>query len=262
MNRLDGKIAIVTGGASGIGRATARMFREAGARLVVADVADGQAVAAELDGTFILCDVTDPDAVNEMFARVKSDLGRVDILFNNAGIERHGPLVDVTPEDHRRVMDIDLNGVFFCLQAAIRSMSDNEGPMRGSIINTASVAGLVGCPGLSSYNAAKGAVVMLTKNAALEVGNLGIRVNAVCPGIIRTPMASAFDPTGSDGGMDLIEAFAERAHPLGRMGEPEDVAKLVTFLASDDASFISGAAIPIDGAMTAGFPASAEVTGG
>lgn len=259
MNRLDGKIAIVTGGASGIGLATARYFREAGARVVLADIADGGAAAAELDGTFVPCDVVDPEAVDSLFERVAKDLGRVDILFNNAGIESHGSIVDITPEDHRRVMDVDLNGVFFCLQAAIRTMSKNEGPMRGSIINTASVAGLVGCPGLSSYNAAKGAVVLVTKNAALEAAASGIRVNAVCPGIIRTPMAAGFDPLGEQ--LSVIEEFAAKAHPLGRMGEPEDVAKLVTFLASDDASFITGAAIPIDGAMTAGFPPSAQVLG-
>jgi NAD(P)-dependent dehydrogenase (short-subunit alcohol dehydrogenase family) len=259
MNRLDGKIAIVTGGASGIGLASARMFREAGARVVVADVADATTIAAEIDGSFVECDVTDAAAVDDLFDRVHRDLGRVDILFNNAGIERHGQLTAMTPEDHRLVVDIDLNGVFFCLQSAIRTMSKNDGPMRGSIVNTASVAGLTGCPGLSSYNAAKGGVVILTKNAALEAAKLGIRVNAVCPGIIRTPMASAFDATGA--GMAAIEEFATRAHPLGRMGEPEDVAKLVTFLASDDSSFISGAAIPIDGAMTAGFPALEPLEG-
>jgi NAD(P)-dependent dehydrogenase (short-subunit alcohol dehydrogenase family) len=155
------------------------------------------------------------------------------------------------------VIDVDLNGVYYCLQAVIRAMADNDGPSRGSIVNTASVAGLIGAPGLSSYNAAKGGVVLLTKVGALEAAPLGIRVNAVCPGVIRTPMADAF----GDGSMGAqsVDEFAQRVHPLGRIGEASEVAKLVTFLASDDASFITGAAIPVDGGMTAGAQAPAGI---
>ena len=131
-------------------------------------------------------------------------------------------------------------------------MANNEGPSRGSIVNTASVAGLIGAPGLSSYNAAKGGVVLLTKVGALEAAPLGIRVNAVCPGVIRTPMAEGFGDMSA--GAFNAETFAQRLHPLGRIGEPSEVAKLVTFLASDEASFITGVAIPIDGGMTAGAP--------
>jgi len=252
MSRLDGKVALITGGASGIGLATAREFHAAGARLAIADIADASAIARELGGIAIRVDVTDPAQVEEMVRRTVEHYGRIDVFFNNAGIERHAPIAAMDLEEHRRVIDVDLNGVYYCLQHVIRAMADNEGPTRGSIINTASVAGLMGAPGLSSYNAAKGGVVLLTKVGALEAAPLGIRVNAVCPGIIRTPMADAF----GDGSMGAHTAdqFAQRVHPLGRMGEASEVAKLVTFLASDDASFITGTAIPIDGGMTAGAP--------
>ncbi|HYC53580.1 MAG TPA: SDR family oxidoreductase [Candidatus Binatia bacterium] len=253
MCRLDGKIALITGGASGIGLATAREFVAAGARVAIADIAQGGAgVAEELGGIFLQVDVTDDVAVERMVAAVVEHFGRIDVLFNNAGIERHGALAGMDPAEHRKVIDIDLNGVFYCLQSAIRAMMANDGPERGSIVNTASVAGLTGSAGLSSYNAAKGGVVLLTKNAALEYAPLGIRVNAVCPGIIRTPMAGDFF-SGQDAQRSM-EKLAARAHPIGRIGEPGEVAKLVTFLASGEASFITGTAIPIDGGMTAGFP--------
>jgi len=253
MARLDGKIALITGGISGIGLATAREFHAAGAKLAIADIADATAVASEFGAIAIRVDVTDPDQVEAMVKRTVDHYGRLDVFFNNAGILGHGPLAAMDLAAHRRVIDVDLNGVYYCLQAVIRAMANNEGPCRGSIVNTASVAGLIGAPGLSSYNAAKGGVVLLTKVGALEAAPLGIRVNAVCPGIIRTPMAEAF----GDMGPFTPETFAQRVHPLGRMGEPHEVAKLVTFLASDDASFITGAAIPIDGGMTAGSPVSA-----
>jgi NAD(P)-dependent dehydrogenase (short-subunit alcohol dehydrogenase family) len=246
MNRLDEKVAIVTGGASGIGEAAARAFAAAGARVVIADTQDGRAIADEIHGTYVATDVSRADDVRALVARTIKDFGRLDVCYNNAGIEAHAPLVVMDDDVHRRIIDVNLTGVFFGIKHAAAAMMQNPGPQRGSIINTASVAGLVGAPMLGSYAASKHAVVGLTKTAAIEYGPLGIRVNAVCPGIIRTPMLDGF---GFD---EATVAAMARVHALGRLGEPSEVAKLVLFLASDDASFITGAAIAIDGGMTAG----------
>jgi NAD(P)-dependent dehydrogenase (short-subunit alcohol dehydrogenase family) len=253
MKILQGKIAVITGGASGIGLVTARAFAREGASVVIGDVQDCPELAREIDAVCVRTDVRDPRQVDALVSRAITLHGRIDVMFNNAGIEFHGPLAGTDPADHERMVDINLNGVYDGMQAAIRAMLSNPGPNRGSIVNTASVAGLTGCPGLSTYNATKAAVVMLTKNAALEYGPFGIRVNAVCPGIIRTPMAVASVAGMGDG---YLEGIGRKAHPLGRLGEPEEVATLVRFLASDESSFITGAAIPIDGGMTAGFATS------
>jgi NAD(P)-dependent dehydrogenase (short-subunit alcohol dehydrogenase family) len=247
VNSLAGKIAVVTGGASGIGAATARLFAEAGAKVVIGDVQDGSAVAAEVGGVFHATDVRRSEDVAALVQRAVREHGRLDVLFNNAGIERHSPLAATDDEVHRSIIDVNVNGVFYGLKHGILAMAQNPGPVRGSIVNTASVAGLVGTVMLGSYNASKHAVVGLTRNAALEYGPMGIRVNAVCPGIIRTPMLmQGFEVTP-----EALEIFA-RVHPLKRLGEPEEVARLVCFLASDDAAFITGQAIAIDGGMTAG----------
>jgi NAD(P)-dependent dehydrogenase (short-subunit alcohol dehydrogenase family) len=246
VNSLANKIAIVTGGASGIGEATARVFAQAGAKVVIGDLQDGARVAKEIGGVFQSVDVRDSASVKALVDFTVAEFGRLDVLFNNAGIEAHAPLAGMDDAAHRNMIDVNLHGVFYGLKFGIQAMANNSGPARGSIINTASVAGLIGTPGLGSYAATKHAVVGMSRTAALEMGPMGIRVNAVCPGVIRTPMLGGFESS------DAMIAEIGKAHALKRIGEPIEVARLVCFLASDDASFITGQAIAIDGGMVAG----------
>ena len=252
MSSLAGKVAIVTGGASGIGAATARVFAAAGAKVVIGDLQDGGPVAKEIGGVFHSVDVRNAECVQALVTQAVQQFGRLDVLFNNAGIEAHAPLVGMDDAAHRNMIDVNLHGVFYGIKAGLQAMMANPGPARGSIINTASVAGLIGTPGLGSYAATKHAVVGMTRTAALEMGPMGIRVNAVCPGVIRTPMLGGFEAS------EEILAQIGKAHALQRIGEPIEVARLVCFLARDDASFITGQAIAVDGGMIAGLQVPAS----
>jgi len=249
MNELEGKVAIVTGGASGIGLATVELFLEEGAKVVCADVQDaaGADLAGRLDRErfrYVHADVSKESDVQEMVNFAVDTFGRLDVLFNNAGIEgEQSPTADASIENFDRVIAINLRGVFLGMKYGIAAMAKSGG---GCIVNNASVAGLVGFPGIPAYCAAKGGVTQLTRTAALEYASLGIRVNCLCPGVIDTPMVARFV-----GGDPAAQAQMTAMEPVGRLGSPREVAQLALFLASERSSFITGAVIPVDGGFVA-----------
>ena len=249
--QLDGKVALVTGGGSGIGRATCLAMAREGAQVMVADiVVEGGHETVSLvknaggEATFIRADVSQASEVEAMVKQTTETYGRLDCAFNNAGIE--GPVcstVEYTEEDFDRVVAIDLTGVWLCMKYEIPAMLQHGG---GAIVNTASVAGLVGFQGISAYVASKHGVNGLTKTAALEYAKAGIRVNAVCPGVIETPMVKrAFEKSpGMEEGVAAVE-------PVGRLGQPQEVAEAVVWLCSDAASFVTGLPMAVDGGLVA-----------
>lgn len=247
MGRLDGKVAIVTGAGSGIGKAAALLFAKEGARVVCADITGAEdATATEIGANAIgvRADVSKAADVEAMVAKATSAFGRLDVAFNNAGIEGpQAPTAEYEEADFDRVIGINLKGVFLGMKYELPAMLQSGG---GSIINTSSVAGLVGFPNIVAYCASKGAVVQMSKSAALEYAAQNIRVNAICPGVIWTPMVARFSG-GSDAGREAMNSM----EPVGRLGTAEEVAALALYLASDDAKFVTGAALPIDGGMTA-----------
>jgi len=244
--RLADRVAIVTGGASGIGKATAERFAAEGAKVVIGDLerSEGAKIAEKLGGLFVATDVGEAAAVENLVARAIEKFKRLDVMFNNAGICISAPIASTTVEDYQNTIRIDLTGVFWGLKYAGKVMVEQG---RGAIVNTASVAGLMGSPGLSAYNAAKHGVVGLTRNAALEFAPAGVRVNCVCPGVVDTPLLGPI--------VDQIEGLKKqlaKSHPLGRIADPREIAAAVLFLASDDASFVTGHALVVDGGMMAG----------
>ncbi len=244
MSRLEGKVAVVTGAASGIGAATAKRFAAEGATVVRADVTPGDGV--------VTLDVRDEAAVVAALAAVVAEHGRIDVLMNAAGVAGGGPVHSMEQSEWDRVVDINLKGTFLTNKAAIALMLEQEPSsigQRGSIVNVASIEGIEGTEGGSAYNASKGGVVILTKNMALDYGRRGIRANCICPGFIDTPMMAAV--FGMEGMEDVRKSFVD-AHALGRCGEPEEIAAAALFLASDDASFVTGSALVVDGGYTSG----------
>jgi meso-butanediol dehydrogenase/(S,S)-butanediol dehydrogenase/diacetyl reductase len=245
--RFSSKVAIITGGASGIGAATARRFHGEGASVLVADVNDsmGEALARELGAGRALyrhVDVSSWDDVAGMVDGAVEAFGRLDILFNNAGVGSFAATPDVSLEEWRRVIDIDLSGVFYGCRAAIPVMKAQGA---GAIINTASASGLAGDYSFAAYNAAKGGVVNYTRAAGIDHARDGIRINAVCPGPVDTPIIAAIDAW-----QGVRDAWNERV-PMGRFARADEIAAVVAFLASDDASYMTGAIIAVDGGLTA-----------
>ncbi len=244
--RFKGKVAIVTGGASGIGEATVRAFVREGANVIIADYADhGQQLADELAGEhqqaiFIKTDVTKTKAVQELIARTVENYGRLDIMFATAGIAADGPIDELDESAWQKTIDINLTGVYLCDKYAIDQMRSQGG---GVIVNCGSIHSHVGKSGVTAYAAAKGGVKLLTQTLAIDYGTQNIRVNAVCPGYIDTPLLKDIP----DDKKDALVAL----HPMGRLGRAEEVASAVLFLASDESSFITGSSLMVDGGYTA-----------
>jgi 3alpha(or 20beta)-hydroxysteroid dehydrogenase len=245
MTRLAGKVALITGAAleRGQGACEARLFAAEGATVVLTDVQDeaGEATAAAIGGAarYARLDVADADAWDAVVAGVLAREGRIDVLVNNAGIWHTGGLLETSPADYRRVVEINQTGVFLGMRAVAGAMRDAGG---GSIVNISSAAGLRGDARIHAYVASKWAVRGMTKAAALELARFGVRVNSVHPGLIQTPMsATEFAPGRPDPGARV---------PMGRVGQPEEVAELVCWLASDASAYVTGAEIAIDGAAT------------
>ena len=245
--KLQDKRAIITGGASGIGAASVRKFIAEGARVVLSDIDETMALKliGEYDTnrvTYIACNVGDQEQLNQMIDQSLHWLGGLDILFNNAGIGAIGETPETAEDRWHDVLNIDLNSVFYACKKAIPVMKKFGG---GAIINTASISGLSADFGMPAYNAAKGAVVNYTRALALDHAKDNIRVNAVCPGLIDTSITAAFRRSKD------YNAFISNELPTGRAGSPEEVANVVAFLASKDASYVSGINLVVDGAKTA-----------
>ncbi|MBP6862486.1 MAG: glucose 1-dehydrogenase [Neisseriaceae bacterium] len=241
------KVVIVTGGSSGIGQATAAAFAQAGANVVIADYAEaGAAVVNDLvqqghEALFIKVDVTKEADVQNMVSTTVAQFGRIDVLFANAGIGSGGAITDTSYADWQKVIDVNLNGVFLSDKYVIEHMLTQ--PEGGAIVNCGSIHSFVGKAGVTAYSAAKGAVKLLTQTLAIDYGAKNIRINAVCPGYIDTPLLQAIQGPARQALIDL--------HPQGRLGKPEEVASVVLFLASDAASFVNGTTLLVDGGYTA-----------
>lgn len=242
------KVIVITGSTFGIGKSTAIEFAKRGAKVVLSDYVEDQDTLKIIqenqgDAIFVKCDVSKEEDVKNLIKETIKKYGRLDYAFNNAGIEgTPAPATDCSNDNWERTININLTGVWYCMKYQIPEMLKSGG---GAIVNNASIAGIVGFPGLPAYVASKHAVVGLTKNVALDYAKQNIRVNAVCPGVIHTPMVDRF--TGQDPA--VLEQMVA-AKPMGRVGQPEEIADIVMFLCSNASSFITGQAIAVDGGMT------------
>lgn len=250
MGRLEGKVTVVTGAGSGIGLAVAKRYAQEGAVVVGYDLQETEAWSdvekAAPGALFRTGDVRDAETQSALAAEILEQFGRIDTLVSAAGVAGGGPVHLLAEEEWDRVQDINLKGTYLSAKAVLPTMIQQRA---GSIITVASVEGLEAQEGGSSYNASKGGVVLLTKNMAIDYGRLGIRVNAICPGFIETPL---FHSVMSVDAMADFKEKVRQQHKLGRFGQPEEIAGAAFFLASDDSSFVTGQAIAVDGGFTAG----------
>lgn len=246
---FDGKVVIITGGSFGIGRAAAIAFSKRGAKVMVADwVEDNETIdiikGFRGEASFFKCDVSDELNVRMMVESTVRTYGRLDFAFNNAGVEGlSAPTHECTEENWNKTINVNLRGVWHCMKYEIPHMLKHG---KSAIVNNASIAGLVGFPGIPAYVASKHGVIGLTKNAALEYAKSGLRVNVVCPGVIKTPMVDRFT-----GKKKEVEKQFENMEPIGRMGQPEEVAEAVIWLCSDSSSFVTGHSMAVDGGWIA-----------
>jgi NAD(P)-dependent dehydrogenase (short-subunit alcohol dehydrogenase family) len=241
VGRLDDKVALVTGAASGIGLACARRFADEGAKVAGVDLEAGP------DGDVRIADVADESSIRDAIDGIVRDHGRLDVVLNAAGVAGGGPIHLLEQAEWERVVRVNLTGTFLVCKHALAHMVEQKS---GSLVNIASIEGIEGTEGGSSYNASKGAVVLLTKNLAIDYGRVGVRANCICPGFIET--TTMFESVMSLDGMARVYEQYREAHMLGRFGRPEEIASAAAFLASDDASFVTGHALVVDGGFTAG----------
>lgn len=257
MFRLDGKHAFITGAGSGIGEAIARLFAQQGAQVIVADL---QSDAAERVTSSIiesggvanslLLDVADEVQVSKGFADVANQYGRLDILVNNAGVSHVGNILETSFEDWERVMSVNAGGVFLCAREGVRQMLA-QSPIGGVIINMSSVAATIGIDRRLPYSASKGAVLALTRSIAIDFVTQGIRCNAICPGTVHTPFVEGYLARNFAGHEDEMRQQLHARQPIGRMGRPDEIASAALYLASDEATFVTGSMLVIDGGWTA-----------